>query len=122
MREDDKESLLSTVLSSGGSWGASWKIPRMIKDSPTGERGHIEDFHLITHKHTLASPASSASSTATLQPVANHTSFCVSRGQNGGEPGPLSVRLPGGIIQRTPRVVRDIARGVKGKRVERIAQ
>lgn len=99
-------------------------MARMIKDSPTGERGHAEDFHLITHKHALASPASSA---ARLEPVTNHTSFCVSRGQNGGQPSPAFVRLPGGIIQGTPTTSReraegDIARGVKGKRVERIAQ
>lgn len=98
MSGKDKESLLSTVLSSGRSWGASWKILRVIKDSPTGKRGHIEDFHLITHKHTPASPASSA---AMLEPVTNHTSFRVSRGQIGEEPCPPSVRLPGGIIQGT---------------------
>lgn len=57
--------------------GAWWKILEVIKDSPTGERGHIEDFHVITHKHARASPTSSA---ATPQAVMNHPQFCVSRG------------------------------------------
>lgn len=89
----------------------------MIKDSPTGKRGHIVDFHLITHKHTPASPASSV---AKLEPVTNYTSFRVSRGQIGEGPGPPSVRLPSGTIQRIPCPWPrgDIARGVKGKRVE----
>lgn len=39
----------------------------------------------FTHKYSLASPSSS---TPTLQPTTNHTSFCVSRGQNGGQPAP----------------------------------
>lgn len=92
---------------------------RMIKDSPTGERGRIEDFHLITHTNTRLPPP------LPLLPVMNHTSFCVSGGQNGERPSPPSVRLPGGIIQGTPSISRerhrrDIAGGVKGKRVERI--
>lgn len=83
MKKLQSESLLSAVLSSGGSWGASWKVVRMIKDSPTGERGRIEDFHLIAHTNTGLPPP------LPLLPVMNHTSFCVSRGHNGERPGPL---------------------------------
>lgn len=60
------EWLLSTVLSSRRSWGALRKILGMIKDSPTGERGHIVDFHLITYK--LASPSSSTGTQVSVCP------------------------------------------------------
>lgn len=91
------------------------------RQAPTGERGRIEDFHLITHKPSLL-----PSSAATREPLTNHTSFGVSGGQN-REQARLSpsVRLPGGIIPGTPsssreRRSRDIARGVKGKSVKQI--
>ena len=91
------------------------------KTAPTGERGRIEDFHLITHKHSLL-----PSSAATQGLLTNDTSFCVCGGHN-REQACLSpsVRLPSGIIQGTPstsreRRSRDNARGVKGKSVEQI--
>lgn len=50
-------------------------------DDQRGKRGHVEDFHLITHKHTPDSPP--VSSAAMLE--VKLTGFRVSRGQ--GEKG-----------------------------------
>lgn len=88
----------------------------MIKDSPTWERGHIEHFHLITHPNARLPPP------LPLLPVTNHTSFSVSRGQNGEQPAPLCETPwwdnPGDSEYQQGRRRRDIARRVKGKRVE----
>ena len=118
VRGKDKESLLSTVLSSGRSWGALGRYPGWSKRALLG-RGVILKTFISSHtNNSLSSPTSSDTE---LEPVTNRASFCVSRGQSGGPASPPpSVRVPGRIIQAIPstsrkRCKRDIAGRRKGK-------
>lgn len=83
-------------------WGRQW---RWSKTSPTVERGHVEDFHLITH---FTPPHSQ------WEPDTNYPSL--STGQKGGSHP--TVQLLGGLIQQILSTSRErgrlnIARGVK---------
>lgn len=68
----------------GGPGEASWHRPG---DDQRGKRGHVEDFHLITHKHTPATPPP-ASSAAMLE--LKQVSVCQEvRGRRERSPPPL---------------------------------